>query len=216
MAPDSLSAARGAFDVVGIGASLGGLAALQAIVSHVPADFPAAIIIAHHRGPPSTSTLPVGLHTLLRRQCAMRVEEARAGAPVVAGTIYTAPGGTDLSLDGDGIIELTHAQPAPYGRPSVDVLFASLSVTYGARAIGIVLTGSLCDGARGVRAIKARRGRVLVQEPSTSVAFGMPNAAIATGCVDFVLPLASLAAALVTLVAVPGAEALFEVPLPTS
>gem|GEM_PF-6637655 len=77
-----------------------------------------------------------------------------------------------------------------------------------------MLTGKLSDGATGARALKARGGRVLVEEPASAAEPGMPRAALATGCVDFALPADSLAAALVTLVRVPGAASIFQVPLP--
>jgi two-component system chemotaxis response regulator CheB len=90
-------------------------------------------------------------------------------------------------------------------------LFASVAVTYGERAIGVVLTGMGCDGAAGVRVIKGHGGRVLVQEPATARAAAMPRAVVATGCVDFVLPLSVIAPALMALVMVPGAADLLRV-----
>ncbi|MDT7577303.1 MAG: two-component system, chemotaxis family, protein-glutamate methylesterase/glutaminase, partial [Pseudonocardiales bacterium] len=95
-----------------------------------------------------------------------------------------------------------------------DVLLTSLAPVFRSAAIAVVLTGMLDDGAQGVRAVKRNGGRVLVQEPATARAAGMPSAALATGCVDFALPLDRIAHALVTFVMAPGGAEVFTVPTP--
>jgi CheB methylesterase len=97
---------------------------------------------------------------------------------------------------------------------ATDRLFESVAVTFKARAIGVVLTGYLTDGARGAQAIHRHGGWVLVQHPGTAQAANMPLAALRTGSMDFALSLRGLAAALITLVMVPGAAQLFTAPEP--
>jgi two-component system chemotaxis response regulator CheB len=122
--------------------------------------------------------------------------------------VYVLPPDRQGVLDGDGRLVFRRAH-----RCQADPLFESAAFGYGERAIAVVLTGRLDDGVAGVRAVKGRGGRVIVQDASTSAAFAMPAAAIATGCVDFVLPLDYIAPALVSLVMVPGAAELFRVRL---
>ena len=207
--PGAAADERGAFDVVAVATSLGGLLALRAVLSQLPAEFPAAIIVVQHRqGAPHYE-----LSELLRARTKMAVKEAVEGEPLAPGTVYVAPAGEHVTVDAAGALRLDSSERVNFVRPSADVLFASVAAAFGPRAIGVVLTGALNDGAEGVRAIKAARGRVVVQDEASSVAFGMPRAALATGCVDFVLPLECIASALVTLVMVRGAADLFKVPV---
>ena len=108
---------------------------------------------------------------------------------------------------------MVQTPPVQFVRPSANLLLESVAAHYGERAIGVILTGGGSDGARGVQAIKYHGGRVLAQDQTTSEKFDMPAAAILTGCVDFVLPLDTLAPALVSLVMVPGAAGLLRVPV---
>ncbi len=103
----------------------------------------------------------------------------------------------------------------PLARCAADPLCASVAAAFGPRTIGVVLSSALDDGAAGAQAIKRVGGRVLVQDPATAAATGMPTAAIATGCVDFVLAPEEIGAALVALVMAPGAAQLFRVPVPS-
>jgi two-component system chemotaxis response regulator CheB len=96
-------------------------------------------------------------------------------------------------------------------RPAADPLFASAADVFGARTVGVVLTGTGRDGASGAARIKQQGGRVLAQDASSAQHFAMPSATITTGCVDFVLPLLAIAPALLTLVMAPAAAALFRV-----
>ena len=188
--------------VVAVG-SHGGLSAYQTLLAALPAVFPWPILVVQHRRPGFDCLVP-----LLDRATALRVVEAREGEPLHPGTVYVLPPDRQGTLGRDDRLVFGRA-----ARCTANPLLESVAFAFGERAIAVVLTGRLDDGAAGVRAIKGRGGRVLVQDEESSAAFSMPAAAIATGCVDFVLPLRSIAPALVSLVMVPGAAELFRVRL---
>jgi two-component system, chemotaxis family, protein-glutamate methylesterase/glutaminase len=188
------------FDVVAIVGSQGALPVARALVRSLPADFPAAIVYVQHR----IATSLGGLPALIARSTALPVGLVRDGDALIPGTIHVAPADAQTTV-ADGRFRL-----GP-GRCVGDPVFVSLARAYGARTIGVVLSGRLDDGAAGLRAIKAAGGRALVQEPSTAERSGMPTAAMSTGCYDFVLPGDRLAHALVALAAVPGAAELLSV-----
>lgn len=206
----TLEAAHRAFDVVGVGASLGGLEAVTAFLAGLPRHFPAAVVVAQHRGPSRTAHL----EQLLAARCRLRVVEALAGERVMPGTVYVAPGGVHCTVERDRRIAIASRESPLDWTPSIDRLFDSLANSYRERAIGIVLSGRQRDGARGVQALKRRGARVLVQDQETAKCFDMPAAALATGCADFAMPVRRLASAVTALVMVPGAAALFAVPVP--
>jgi two-component system chemotaxis response regulator CheB len=169
----------------------------------LPPVFPWPILVVQHR-PPG----PDHLAAILARATKVPVLPARAGEPLQGGVVYVLPADRQGVLDRDGRIVFARAWRCRAGP-----LLESAAFVYGERSIAVILTGRLDDGVAGVRAVKARGGRVLVQDEATSAAFSMPAAAIATGCVDFVLPLRYIAPALVSLVMVPGAADLFRVRL---
>jgi two-component system chemotaxis response regulator CheB len=184
------------YDVVAIGASAGGVEALHAVVSTLPADLPVAVLIVQHLDPRHKSLLP----SLLGRRTRLPVRQAVHGEPIRSGTIYIAPPDMHL-LVGGGQLELSHSQLVHFTRPSIDLLFESVAGAYGERAIGVILTGSGVDGATGVSAIKRVGGTTIVQAPEHAAHPGMPQAACATGCVDYRLPLEEIGLAIVELVA---------------
>lgn len=192
-----------AFDAVALAASTGGLPALAAVLGVLPADFPAPILVVQHRAADWGDRLPA----YLARRTALRVVPMQDGELLEPATVYVAPAQRQAVIV-DGLT----ASFGPARRCRADELFASLAAVTGARTIGAVLTGRLDDGAAGAQAIKALGGRVLVQDRATSEEFGMPAAAIATGCVDLVLPLERIGHALVSLVMWPGAADLLRVP----
>jgi two-component system chemotaxis response regulator CheB len=198
-----------AFDVVVIAASLGGISALSQVLSALPADFPAAIIVVQHLSP----TSPSQLADLLSRRTSLWVKWAEEGDRLQPGVVFVAPPNQHLLLREGDVLTLRQSPRVQWVRPSADVLFASVAASYGERAIAVVLTGAGRDGARGVQMMKQMGGRVLVQDMATSRSFGMPSAAIRTGCIDFILPLRTIAPALITLVMVRGAAMLFHVPM---
>jgi two-component system, chemotaxis family, protein-glutamate methylesterase/glutaminase len=105
-----------------------------------------------------------------------------------------------LLVNSDRTLSLTQTELVHFVRPSADLLFESVAASFKERAIAVVLSGTGSDGSMGVRAIKKMGGTVIVQDEKSSEFFGMPGAAVQTGCVDFILPLDEIAPALITLV----------------
>ncbi|TMA38144.1 MAG: chemotaxis protein CheB [Deltaproteobacteria bacterium] len=184
-----------AFDAVAIGASAGGVTALQAVIGALPARFPAAVFVVQHLDPRHKSLLA----DLLGRHAQMAVKEAVNGERIEPGTVYIAPPDTHL-LVANGHISLTSSELVHFTRPSVDLLFESVAAAYRDRAIGVILTGSGLDGATGIRAIKEQGGTTIVQDPADALHPSMPSNAYATGCVDFKLRLDDVGPAIVRLV----------------
>lgn len=200
------NAYTGEIGMVALIASAGGLGAFHAVLSRLHSDFTAPILICQHRcsRKPGTDALV----EILSRSCKLRVMQAQTGMSVQAGMVYVAPPDRHL-LVVEGKVKLCESPPVNRNRPSMDLLLGSLASQFGSRLIAVVLSGSLSDGAVGVVKVKAAGGRVIVQEPLTASAPGMPRAAISSGCADFVLPLTGIADALTTLAMVPGALKLF-------
>jgi len=172
------------FDIVAIGASAGGLNALIQVLRALPGDFPSSIVVVQHLAPTHKSWMA----DLLGRSITLKVKQAEHGEILLPGTVYTAAPDQHL-LVGPGKIQLAHTQLVRFSRPSVDLLFESVAGTYGSRSIGVVLSGSGMDGADGIRTIKQAGGVTMAQVPQTAEFRPMPEAAVATGCVDFVLKL---------------------------
>jgi two-component system, chemotaxis family, protein-glutamate methylesterase/glutaminase len=191
-----------ALDVVALAASAGGLQALSVVLAPLPTEFAAAIAVVQHLDPRHRSLMA----EILSRRTVLPVKEAREGDVLLAGTIAIAPPNKHLLVNPDGTLSLSSSELVHFVRPSADLLFESLAASYRDRAIAVVLTGSGADGGMGVRAIQKMGGTVIAQDQATSAFFGMPDTAIKTGCVDFILPLDEIAPALVTLVMrrVPG------------
>ena len=170
-------------DLVAIGASAGGLAALVDVLGTINSEFP-AVVIVQHLDPRHKSQMAA----LLTRKTRKPVKEAEDGESVVRGTIYIGPPDEHL-LVSRGKIQLAHSRLIRFSRPSIDIMFGSVAATYGDRAIGVILSGSNRDGADGIAAIKRAGGITVAQDPSTAEYRIMPQAAIDTGCVDIVVPL---------------------------
>jgi two-component system chemotaxis response regulator CheB len=193
---------RAAFDIVALAASAGGLNALSAVLAALPADLPAALVIVQHLDPRHRSLMA----DIMSRRTALRVKQVEEGDRLQAGTVYIAPPDRHVLVNPDGTLSLSHSELVHFVRPSADLLFESVAASYKGRAIGVVLTGTGHDGSMGVRAIKSVGGTVLAQDEATAEFFGMPEAAIRSGCVDFVLPLAEIAPAIVSLVTGEGVD----------
>jgi two-component system, chemotaxis family, protein-glutamate methylesterase/glutaminase len=179
-------------EIVAIGASTGGPPALQSIFSAFTEKFPIAIVVSQHM--PSGFTKAFAER--LNRSTAFEVKEAKDGDLVVAGRILIAPGGRNLVFQAmTGEIVARVVEPSPQDRyiPSVDAMFTSLAQIYGPKLLAVVLTGMGNDGSRGVKAVKSAGGEVLAESEESSVVFGMPREAIATGLVDKVAPLEKMA-----------------------
>jgi two-component system chemotaxis response regulator CheB len=194
--------------IVGIAASAGGLDALIALVSRLPADFRAPVLMMRHQA----GGVPGVLADILARHACMDVREARHGEALRGGVVYVCPAGRHVRVEG-GRVVLDDGPRVSFARPSADVLFASLARAAGPRAIAVVLTGRGRDGASGAAAIRRGGGLVLVQDPATCVADAMPRAVLGESGADFVLPPAAIGDALVSLVMAPSVSAaLFGIP----
>jgi two-component system chemotaxis response regulator CheB len=140
----------------------------------------------------------------LKRQSVLPLTFAEAGEVPQPARVYLAPPDHHLLLDADRRFRLSQLPRVKFCRPAAEPLFASAAGSYRERTLGLVLTGCNSDGALGVQAIKWMGGCVLAQDPATARASGMPRAAIATGAVDYVIPLERISAALIALVMAPG------------
>jgi two-component system chemotaxis response regulator CheB len=197
--------------VVALVASLGGLSALSEVLGGLPEDFPAHLVAVQHG---RSDGDPDRLARLLDRRTPLAVRTAGEGTSVDGPGVTVVPHGQFAEVDQRRRVRLSPAGVTGGGRAG-DVLLSSLGRAVGARAIGVVLTGMLHDGAAGARVVKRHGGRLLVQDPATARAGSMPASTIATGCVDFVLPLARIAPALIALTMAPGGAELFTVPTPS-
>jgi two-component system chemotaxis response regulator CheB len=177
------------FDVAAITASAGGLDALRIVLAALPADYPLAIPIVQHLHPKRTSHMV----EILKGKISLKIHEAQDGEALMAGTIFLAPPDWHLLIDTKGRLRLRKTEPVHFVRPSADILFSSLAESYQNRAIGVVLTGTGVDGSAGLVKIKQAGGTTIAQDKETSRFFGMPDAAIKTGCIDYILPLEKIA-----------------------
>ncbi len=183
------------FDIAAVGASAGGLKALTEILSGLPSDLPVPVLIVQHLDPRHKSLMA----EILQRHCKMKVKEAEHDEPIEQSVVYIAPPNKHM-LVSDVKIVLTSSAFVHFTRPSIDLLFESMAGEFQERAIGVILTGTGKDGSMGIKAIKEKGGTTIAQDEETSEHFGMPQAAIATGTVDFVLPLKDIAHAIIALV----------------
>ena len=174
------------FDLIAIGASAGGLHALTEALRPLPTDFP-GIVVVQHLDPKHKSHLA----SLLARRTSKRVKEAEHGEPILPGIVYIAPPDQHL-LVGPGKIQLVHSQLVHFSRPSIDLMFESVAGMYGSRSMGVILSGSNRDGAVGMQAIREAGGTTVAQDPATAEFRTMPQASIATGCVDFIVPITAV------------------------
>ena len=171
------------FDALVIGASVGGVEALQAIARSLQADLRAAVMVVLHLPPDR----PSGLAELLAPQCALPVAQALDKQPAPRGAVVIAPPDYHLLVEPDGSLALSVDEPVRYSRPAIDPLFESAAVAYGPRLLALLLTGGSDDGSAGVAAVRRSGGTVWVQDPLTAVAAIMPAAALAHAGADEVL-----------------------------
>lgn len=168
--------------LVVIGASAGGVSALLQLVQTLPRDFAAPICIVQHVG-----NNPSYLPGLLAKRGPLRAEHARDRQPLVPGVIHVAPPDHHLLVQ-ERLLLLTRGPRENHTRPAIDPLFRSAALSWGGRAIGVILSGFLDDGTAGLAAIKERGGTAIVQDPETAEHGSMPESAIAHVAVDFTLP----------------------------
>ena len=192
---ETVASASVNFPIVGIGASAGGLAAFEAFFSGMAnvKDPGMAIVLVQHLAPDHKSILA----ELICRYTRMNVYEVEDGMTVQANSIYIIPPNRDMSFL-NGALQLLEPTEKRGQRLPIDYFFRTLAEDQHERAIGIVLSGTGSDGTLGIRAIKGEGGMAMVQRPDTTEFDGMPQSAIATGLVDYVLPAAEMAGQLIS------------------
>jgi two-component system chemotaxis response regulator CheB len=187
--------------IVVVGASAGGVRALQALASNLPADFAAPILVVQHIGA-NPSILP----QLLSHAGPLPAAHGEDGEALAPGRIRVAPPDHHMLVEG-GRIRLSRGPKEQYARPAIDPLFRSAAVSCGARTIGVLLTGALDDGTEGLQDIKARGGIAVVQDPRDAEVPSMPESALRHVEVDHRAPVAAIGPLLASLVAQPAPEA---------
>jgi two-component system chemotaxis response regulator CheB len=174
-----------------IGASTGGTEAIKAVLVQMPANSP-GIVITQHMPPGFTTSFAARLNSL----CKLTVQEAVDGVRILPGYAYIAPGGKQFSINRSGANYLCRVEDAELvnrHRPSVEVLFRSVAKVVGRNAVGIMLTGMGNDGALAMKEMKDAGSYNFVQDEATCIVFGMPREAILHGAADEILPLESIA-----------------------
>ena len=184
--------------IIVLTASAGGLKALSEILSNLPKDFPAPIVIVQHLAP----DYPSMMAEILGRRTPLRVKQAEAGDELYPGTVYIAPPNKHVLVNPDSTLSLSSAEKVRRVRPAGDVIFHSAATSFSKQVIAVVLTGMDYDGSNGIQTVKQMGGIVIAQNEATSAFYSMPQAAIKTGVVDFVLPLEAIAPTLLNLVKV--------------
>lgn len=190
--------------IIAIGASTGGTEAIKAVLVEMPIDSP-GIVITQHMPAGFTSSFAKRLNNL----CRITVIEAQGGERIVPGYAYLAPGDKHLMVVRSGAdyrIEL-HDGPRVSGhKPSVDVMFQSVADSVGSNALAVILTGMGKDGAAGIRSIAEQNGLTMAQDEASSLIFGMPQEAIKTGCVKYIVSLEEVSQRLIDVLNKMGKE----------
>lgn len=178
-----------------MGASSGGVEAVERLLRGLPQDFPASLLIVLHRAPDLRNMLAY----ILQRAGRLPVTEARDGEHLRQGHIFLAPPDRHLVIE-DGIMRLVRGPKENHSRPAIDPLFRSAAQAFGPRVAGVILSGTLFDGTAGLFAVKRHNGVTIVQDPQEAAFPGMPESAIGNVAVDYILPIAGIAGLLVNLV----------------
>jgi two-component system chemotaxis response regulator CheB len=183
--------------IIAIGSSTGGPLALRTIVSRLPRNLPAGVVIAQHMPSMFTRSLAERLDSLSQ----MSVREAETGDRVEPGVVLIAPGGRHLTVRRSAgspfVFVSDHPKDSPY-RPSVDLLMSSVARTCGSAAMGVILTGMGSDGVEGLTEIKAEGGVVIAQNEQSCIIYGMPRAAIEADLADHIVSLDDIASEIVS------------------
>ena len=161
-------------DVVAVGASAGGIRALRTLVRGLPANFEAPVVIVQHLSAESPGLLP----EILAQGAQLRVSAASDGAPLETGRVHVAIPNHHLLIDSSGRLRLSRGPKENRSRPAIDPMFRSAALAFGARVIGVVLTGYLNDGSAGLKAVKLCGGACVVQDPKEAEAPSMPLSAL--------------------------------------
>jgi two-component system chemotaxis response regulator CheB len=191
----SVQGSHPAYDVVAVATSAGGLHALSAVLSALPEQFPIAIVVVQHLEANRKSFLT----DILDKRTGLHVKQAAEGDHLQPHTVYIAPPGHHLLVDGHGTLHLSDTERINFVKPAADRLFESVATSFKARAIAVILTGMGSDGAKGMQSVKHMGGITIAQDKATSEHFGMPGAAILTQAIDYILPLEAIAPKLIEL-----------------
>jgi len=181
-------------DVIVVGASAGGVAALPKLIESLPKDLPASVFIVLHISAQGPDLLP----EIIRRTASLSVTHAVDGEKIRQGHGYVAPPDHHLLVDGT-CIRLSRGPRENFQRPSIDTLFRTAADSYGPRVTGVVLTGYLDDGTAGLHAVKSHGGIAIAQDPKDALVPAMPQSAVRNVKVDYCVPLAEIGAILVKL-----------------
>lgn len=171
-------------EIVVVGASRGGLRALESLLSELDSGFAMPVVIVQHRG----KDMETGLCAYLGGKSFLPVSEPEDKEPILPGRVYLAPRDYHLLVDATSFA-LSTDPPVSFARPSIDVLFESAANEFREQVIGVILTGSNGDGARGMAAIKERGGTTIVEDPASAAHREMPEATLAQIEADWILPL---------------------------
>jgi two-component system chemotaxis response regulator CheB len=191
-----------AHHIIVIGASAGGVETLKQLIQGLPQSIPATIFVVLHISPHAPSILP----QILSRVTRIPVSHARHLERFEQGHIYVAPPDQHLLLTKQHI-KLSRGPKVNASRPAIDALFQSAAHIFGGNVIGVVLTGMLADGSIGLQKIKQAGGKAIVQDPQDAIFPSMPQHAINTTAIDYILPIAQIAPQLMELVNMPVEEA---------
>jgi two-component system chemotaxis response regulator CheB len=180
--------------IVVIGASLGGLSALERVLGELPADFALPVLLVQHRAEDARSLLP----ELLDRHSALPVREAEDKTALEGGVVLVAPAGYHALVE-PGHVELSTEAEVAFSRPSIDVALETAAVAYGRNTVGVVLTGANDDGAHGLAEVRRHGGTAIVQDPASAERAAMPEAAISAADPQWVLGLEEIGRRLATI-----------------
>jgi len=179
--------------VIAVGASTGGTEALRVFLAALPTDCPPVVIVQH-----MPEVVTRAFADRLNRECRIEVEEARDGGRLRTGHALIAPGNRHMLVNRSGeelVVQIVDGPLVSRHRPSVDVLFRSVAISVGPKAVGVIMTGMGDDGAQGLCEMKEAGAATIAQDEASCIVFGMPKEAISRGAVNVVVPLEQIASA---------------------
>ena len=192
----------GEFEIIAIGASTGGPTAIQSILTRLPKNFPGGVIISQHMPRGFTRQFAERMD----RISVLNVKEAKHGDPVEKGKVLICPGGYHMTVERTKervVADISKSSVSDKYVPSIDMMMKSAAEVYGAKAMGIVLTGMGNDGKEGMLEIKKRGGYTIAESEESSVVFGMPGAVISSGAADSVIQLEKISEEILNRVRLP-------------
>jgi two-component system chemotaxis response regulator CheB len=184
-------------NVIAVGASTGGTEALRTFLAALPNDCPPVVIVQH-----MPEVFTKAFADRLNKECGIEVAEAREGDRLQTGQALIAPGNRHMMVNRGGdefVVQIVDGPLVSRHRPSVDVLFRSVAISVGAKAVGVIMTGMGDDGAQGLCEMREVGAVTIAQDEATCIVFGMPKEAISRGAVNVVVPLEQIAGAVLRL-----------------